>query len=287
MAPHPYQKPQISVIIPVYNRAWAAPRAVRSVLAQTVPASQLIVVDDGSTDDLKGALEGFGDALRLIRRDNRGPAAARNLGVAKSQGDLIAFLDSDDEWLPDKLARQTARYDPGKPDFLCHTNEIWLRNGREVRQKPRHTKQGGRFFERALELCLISPSACLMTRSLFDRVGGFDESLPAAEDYDLWLRVLALISVDFVPEALTIKHGGHADQLSVCVPAIDRFRIKALLKIINDPAVPPEYRTAAIRALGKKCRIMAAGCRKRGKSEDAFAYEALAAQHDLSSGQSQ
>jgi glycosyltransferase involved in cell wall biosynthesis len=249
-------------------------------MAQTFAVHEVIVVDDGSTDDLERELQDFIPPARVIRRPNGGPAAARNLGVASSSGELIAFLDSDDEWLPRKLERQIALYDPRRPDFLCHTDEIWVRNGRVVRQKARHRKQGGRFFERALELCLISPSACVISRSLFESVGGFDESLPAAEDYDLWLRVLARMPVDFVPEALTIKHGGRPDQLSVCVPAIDRFRIKAIVKILDGGELSPEYREAAIRALAEKCRIMAAGRRKRGNEDEALAYERLAARYE-------
>jgi hypothetical protein len=190
---------------------------------------------------------------------------------------LIAFLDSDDEWLPEKLCRQVERFDEQKPLFVCHTDELWLRDRREVSQKAIHRKQSGRFFERALERCLISPSAVMMSRPLLDTVGWFDESLPAAEDYDLWLRITAFHEVDFVPERLVVKYGDQPDQLSRTIPAIDRFRIRAICKILEDPRLAPAYRDAAVQELAKKCHIMASGCTKRGNHQEAHYYRELAA----------
>jgi len=112
----------------------------------------------------------------------------------------------------------------------------------------------------------------MIARTLLDRVGWFDEDLPAAEDYDLWLRVTAFHEVGFVPERLVIKHGGAADQLSQTTPAIDRFRIRAILKILEEPNLSSEYREAAIRELVKKCHIVASGCIKRGKRQEADTY---------------
>jgi GT2 family glycosyltransferase len=145
-----------------------------------------------------------------------------------------------------------------------------------VRQKKIHAKQGGRFFKRALERCLISPSSVIIARSLFDRIGYFDESLPAAEDYDLWLRITAYYDVEFIPERLIIKHGGSPDQLSETIPAIDRFRIQAILKILNDPELKSDYRRAATLELIRKCHIVALGCKKKGKLEEAEHYIELA-----------
>ncbi len=151
-----------------------------------------------------------------------------------------------------------------------------MRDGKEVRQKRIHTKQGGKFFERALERCLISPSSVMIARAVFDRIGCFDESLTAAEDYDLWLRVTAYYEVVFIPERLVIKHGGSPDQLSETTPAIDRFRIQAILKILRDPELRSDYRRAAIRELIRKCGIVASGCKKKGKNREAEHYLDLA-----------
>lgn len=270
----------VSVIIPTYNRAGVIGRALRSVLAQSYRDVELIVVDDGSTDGTSSVLEQFRSHVTVLCQPNRGVASARNLGLVHARGELIAFLDSDDEWLPDKLARQVERYGEaygaGDRAFVCHTDEIWLRNGKPVRQKKIHRKQGGLFFERALERCLISPSAVMLSRNLLDRVGRFDENLPAAEDYDLWLRITAFHSVEYVPEPLVVKHGGHADQLSLTVPAIDRFRIKAIEKIVADPRLSAQYRQAARAELVRKCAIVAAGAAKRGHDADADYYRELA-----------
>lgn len=247
-------------------------RAIRSVLGQTFRDFELIVVDDGSTDSTADLLQTFEGKVRVQFQKKRGVSAARNLGIDCSLGNLLAFLDSDDEWLPEKLAVQTGLYDRKNSFFICHTNEIWMRNHREVPQKNIHLKQGGRFFPRALERCLMSPSSVVISRPLLDHVGWFDEDLPAAEDYDLWLRVTAFHEVSFVPEKLVIKHGGRSDQLSMVTPAIDRFRIRAILKILENPALSCDYREAAERELVRKCLIVASGCMKRGNKQEAASY---------------
>ncbi len=173
-----------------------------------------------------------------------------------------------------------ALYDGCDPCFVCHTDEIWYRNGREVRQKPIHEKQGGRFFERALERCLISPSSVMMAKRLLDDVGWFDETLPAAEDYDLWLRVTAFHGVHFVREPLVVKHGGNGDQLSETTPAIDRFRIQAIMKILQNPLLSETYQKAAAAELIRKCRIVESGCKKRGKTSEAETYVELARKYE-------
>lgn len=268
--------PLVSVIIPTFNRAAVIETAVRSVLAQTYANYELIVVDDGSDDGTPELLAHYSGKLTLLVQRNRGVSAARNAGIACSSGELIAFLDSDDEWTPDKLAKQVALFHEGDFGFICHTDEIWMRDGKEVPQKEIHRKQGGGFFERALERCLISPSSVMLSRTLLDSVGGFDEDLPAAEDYDLWLRITAFHDVRFVPEPLVVKHGGRPDQLSVVTPAIDRFRIRAIEKVLRHPDLCDEHRRAAISELVRKCRIVASGCVKRGKVSEAKQYRELA-----------
>jgi glycosyltransferase involved in cell wall biosynthesis len=274
--------PLVSVIIPSYNRAHLLERAINSVLRQTFTEFELIFVDDGSTDSTPDVMRKFQDRLIEIRQEHAGVSAARNAGIQHSSGQLLAFLDSDDEWYPDKLNRQVGMYNEESLFFICHTDETWMRNGKEVRQKKIHAKQGGRFFKRALERCLISPSSVIIARSLFDRIGYFDESLPAGEDYDLWLRITAYYEVEFIPEPLIIKHGGSPDQLSETIPAIDRFRIKSIMKIIADPELKPDYRLAAIGELNRKCHIVALGCKKKGKIQEAEHYIELARKYDSS-----
>ena len=269
--------PITSVIIPTYNRWPLVVEAVDSVLAQSFQDIEIIVVDDGSTDGTTNRLAKFDGRLRLFTTTRRGVAAARNFGVSQAQGCYVAFLDSDDLWLPGKLQTQIAFLDRHPEIQICQTDEIWVRNGVRVNPKAMHRKPSGDIFVRSLDLCLISPSAVMMTRELFQRIGGFDESFPVCEDYDLWLRVTSVYSVPLIPEALVVKRGGHADQLSRSLWGMDRYRVLALQKILRSglDGVP---RTAARDVLRRKVLILAQGARKRGKEQEARDYEATLAE---------
>jgi glycosyltransferase involved in cell wall biosynthesis len=266
---------RVSVTIPTYNRAAWVTEAVASVQAQTYRDFELLVVDDGSTDETGETLASSGDEIKVLRREERGGvSAARNLGARAASGDWLAFLDSDDLWLPDKLALQV-EYLRAHPDLaICQTGETWIRNGVRVNPPETCRKAGGNIFLASLGRCLVSPSAVMLHRRLFEEVGGFDESLPAAEDYDLWLRIAWRHPVGLVPEPLVIKRGGHPDQLSRQW-GLDRFRIRALMKLLEEPGLPLEYRQAAHRTLAEKCRIYAQGCEKRGRWGEAREYEAI------------
>ncbi len=254
--------PGVSVIIPTYNRAPLLARALASVLSQTQPPQEIIVIDDGSDDGTAALLRQRYPAVRYLQQSNRGVSAARNAGIGQAQGEWIALLDSDDEWLPAKLERQLqlAHRSPAAP--LVHSDEIWIRNGRRVNQMDKHAKAGGWIFQRCLPLCAISPSAALIRRSLFDEVGHFDESLPACEDYDLWLRICSRYPVLYSPEALIRKYGGHEDQLSRKHWGMDRFRIRALDKILQQSHLQGEDRQAALAMLRQKLAILLKGARK-------------------------
>ena len=256
----------ISAIIPTYNRAWCVREAVDSVLAQRGAELECIVVDDGSTDGTRETLQGL--PIRYIRQSNRGPAAARNVGIAEAKGEFLAFLDSDDLWRRDKCAAQ-ARHLREQPEvLLVHCNERWIRRGRHLNQGKRHARGGGDQFERSLELCCISPSAVAARRELFDRVGLFDESFPVCEDYEFWLRVTARHPVGFLPEVLVTKRGGHADQLSRRVEHLDFWRIKAIGSILAAGALKEAQAAAARRELDKKVRVYKNGLLKRGKVKE-------------------
>ena len=264
---------RVSVVIPTYNRAEFVREAIASVLQQDYPEVELIVVDDGSRDGTASVVAGFGPAVRYLWQENRGVSAARNRGVAVSTWDLIAFLDSDDLWAPRKVSAQVAYFKAHPEAQACHTDEVWIRRGVRVNERRIHRKQGGWQFLESLPRCLISPSAIMMRRRLWEGLGGFDESLPACEDYDLWLRLTAVTPVGFLPDRLVTKRGGHADQLSRTTPALDRYRIRALEKALAT-RLPTDHRRAVLEHLVAKCRIVAQGARKRQHAERLACYAA-------------
>lgn len=264
----------VSVIISTYNRQAYVREAIESVLSQTYSPFELLVVDDGSTDNTSALLKAYQGRVDVLSQANRGVSAARNLGIRSARGAFIALLDSDDYWQPDKLALQMDWFDAHPEALICQTEEIWIRNGVRINPGVRHKKQAGHIFEPSLALCLISPSAVMMRTTLLEEVGLFDESLPACEDYDLWLRITCKYPVGLVKTPAIVKRGGHADQLSA-MRELDKYRIHAIVKILQKGVLSAAQRTAAIKMLTRKCRIYATGCRKRGRVEEAQAYMAL------------
>ena len=274
MAQHS-KKPLVTVIIPTYNRGWILQEAIDSVLDQDFSDYELIVVDDGSSDNTREILGAYGDRITVLRQPNRGVSAARNRGINEAAGQLIAFLDSDDLWLPGKLSTQVEFFEDNADAVINQTQEIWIRNGQRVNPKKRHHKFSGMIFERSLALCLVSPSAVMIKKSLLEAVGGFDENLPACEDYDLWLRISCRYSVHLIDIALIIKRGGHDDQLSKAA-GLDKYRIQSLMKLIDGDLLTPQQYRAAVLALREKIKVYAGGCRKRGRQEEAEYFTGLA-----------
>ena len=266
-----FPMPSVSVVIPTYNRKTVLPRAIDSVLAQKGADFELIIVDDGSTDNTHHLIESRSpfSVPRVFRQENKGPAAARNLGIREAKGKWIAFLDSDDEWKPGKLKAQLEFFAAHTKYLICQTEEIWVRNGTRVNPMKKHQKFGGQIFEKCLPLCIVSPSAVMMHRKLFDEIGLFDESLPACEDYDLWLRIAAKHPIGLIEKPYIMKYGGHADQRSREFPAMDQFRIRSLAKILSQNILTPEQSVAVRKTLEEKAKIYIEGALKRGKKEEA------------------
>ncbi len=270
--------PEVSVIIPAYNRCAMLVEAIDSVLAQSTPAFELIVIDDGSTDGTieTGHLSRSAETMRIERIDHRGPAAARNRGVAIARAPLVAFLDSDDLWSPTKLERQLGfmRDNPGCA--ISQTGEIWIRNGQRVNPGRRHRKRAGDIFIDSLRTCLVGMSSVMMRADLFRSSGGFDEQMTAAEDYDLWLRILIDHEAGLLDGALVTRRAGHPDQLSAMTPALDRFRILALTKLLAGDRLSLARRASVVEVLAEKCRIYAGGLVRRGRLDEARRYQWLA-----------
>jgi len=264
-------QPDISVIIPTYNRAHILPRALDSVLAQTQLPIEIIVVNDGSTDGTKSVLSNY-PGLKIMDQQHSGVSAARNIGLEHTNGEWIAFLDSDDEWLPEKLEQQWAAI-CNDDKLICHTEEIWIRNGQRVNPMKKHQKFGEYIYEKCLPLCVISPSSVMIHRSVFHDVGLFDETLEVCEDYDLWLRICAKYSVLFIDEPLMVKYGGHEDQLSRKHWGMDRFRVKALEKMLDSEELKEDLRRATIEMLILKCKIIINGMKKRRKDVEAKEWQ--------------
>ena len=273
--------PRVSAIIPTYNRKAFVREAVASVLDQTYGDYELIVVDDGSEDGTEEALQHYDEKLQFVYQANQGVSVARNHGLALAQGEFIAFLDSDDLWLPEKLGVQVSCMDEHPGEQICYTDEIWIRRGVRVNPRKKHAKYSGEIYPQCLPLCIISPSSALMRRGLFEEVGGFDPDFPVCEDYDLWLRVAARFPVFFIPQRLIVKRGGHPGQLSQQGWGNDHYRVKALVKILEGGVLTESMRGLTIQELHRKCRILINGFRKRGKEGEAQEYEEIAARYPL------
>lgn len=262
--------PNVSVIIPVYNRERLIQRALDSVLDQSSLPDEVIVVDDGSTDRTREVLERYNDRITVVSLpENSGPARARNEGVRYARNDWIAFLDSDDAWDTDKLSRQVA-YLQRYPFYeIVQSDEKWIRNDVQVNQCNHHRKSAGWIFDRSLERCMISPSAVLVKKSLLIRYGNFDESYPVCEDYDLWLKISRYHPIGFVPGFSVVKYGGHGDQLSRSYAAVDRFRVSTLKSLLEIEHVP-EFSEKIAAVLEKKLKILLKGYEKRQKDKEAI-----------------
>jgi len=254
----------ISVVIPTYNRRQTIGRSIDSVLNQTLFPSEIIVVDDGSTDGTSDYIQSNFPSIRLLQQSNKGVSSARNMGIRSSNSDWVALLDSDDEWFPKKLEKQVMTLSQNLDIKFCHTEEIWIRNGVRVNQMKKHQKYGGHIFNKCLDMCRISPSSVLFHRSILDDVGYFDKDQKVCEDYDLWLRITAKYPVLYIDESLIKKYGGHEDQLSKVKDGIESHRIKVLEKLIMQKFTSVQ-KNVMLKMLIKKLTIFSIGAQKRGK----------------------
>ena len=269
--------PGVSVVIPTHNRRKTLTGAVESVRSQTFRDWELLIVDDGSSDGTYRDWSESGDPrIRCLRTEHRGVSAARNLGIQQARFPWIAFLDSDDTWLPKKLETQLKALESNPDHLAVHSDEIWIRRGRRVNPKKIHRKYGGWVYRYSLPRCVISPSSILVSRKLLDRCGAFDEDFAVCEDYELWLRMFARHPIWFVDRPLLVKTGGHADQLSRSTWGLDRFRLRAMLKTDESGILSLQQEAWTAAEIVRKSEILAGGCEKRGRMEEASYYRSLA-----------
>jgi glycosyltransferase involved in cell wall biosynthesis len=280
-------QPKISVIIPTYNRAAFLSEAIQSVLDQeyfedrsSVPLFELLVIDDGSADQTKEIVRAFGENIKYFYQEHKGISVARNQGLKFSSGEFIAYLDSDDLWLKNKMRAQMSFMEAYPKAMVCYSEEIWMRKGVCVNPGKKHKKYTGWIFERVLPLCLLSLSSALFRRDLFETVGCFDEELPACEDYDFGIRIACRYPIHLIEQPLIIKRGGHPDQLSKKYWGMDRFRVYALEKAL-ELELTPEQRRGVRKELAKKCQILVKGFQKRKKDEELQKYLSLIQKYRL------
>lgn len=257
----------VSAIIPTFNRASLLSRAVESVMSQSYADWNLWVVDDGSNDGTAELLNAYSDSrINTLRIPHKGVSAARNAGVraSRGRGDLLAFLDSDDEWLPAKLERQLEYWSQNPHVSLVYSSEIWIRGGRRVNPPKRYGGLSGRILIPSMRACVISPSTAMMKREIFEELGGFDESYPVCEDYDLWLRLCSRHEVGWIPEPLVTRHGGRPDQLSESTPAMDYWRVKAMAHLNETASLSADEHAVLEEEIVRRGRVLLKGYRSRG-----------------------
>ena len=259
---------EISVIIPTYNRCDLLKRAINSVIKQTITPKEIIIVDNGSTDQTYQMVSSLFPEINYFIEKKRGVSAARNKGILESKSKWIAFLDSDDAWKPTKLEKQM-EYSVFNQDKyrIIHTDETWYRNKKFLNQLKKHKKSGGNIFKNSLQLCCISPSSVLLKKQIFDDYGLFDENLEVCEDYDMWIRITAKEEVGFLDSPLVLQYGGHSDQLSKKFWGMDRFRIKSLEKNLKNEHFSKSQKINVLDTLIEKLTIVSDGALKRENKE--------------------
>jgi glycosyltransferase involved in cell wall biosynthesis len=247
---------KISVIIPTYNYGRFIAEAILSALSQTLPVSEIVVVDDGSTDDTRAIVERVGANVKYVHQPNRGVCAARNLGVRESTGEIIAFLDADDVWGPTKLEKQVSRLNADTEIGLVHCGirEFEDETNRTLRLFVEGIEEGAAesllLFERPL--VNVSGSVIITTRKAFETVGGFDTRMKVSEDWDFCYRVARRFKVAFVAEPL-VNYRVHGAAAHLNVENMEQGLLMFYEKAFTDPTIARWRR----RAYGNFHKVMA------------------------------
>lgn len=243
--------PRVSVVIPTYNSGAIAVEAVESVLAQTYQDLEIVVVDDGSTDNTEQAIRQFGDRVRYLKQENQGVSAARNTGIKHSRGEYIAFLDSDDLWAPDKLAEEVPWLDADPTLGLVYCDWAVV-SGADVLHASyleNLPASSGYVFDGLVQSGFILTSGVVVRRTCLEDVGDFDKALAIAQDYDLWLRISYRWKVQLVTKRLFTKRNLDGS-LSSNLAKTAQERITLFQKILRKlPSMPPRSRRLVHRQM--------------------------------------
>jgi glycosyltransferase involved in cell wall biosynthesis len=268
---------EISVVIPTYNYGRFVREAIDSVLAQTRAPLEIIVVDDGSTDGTEQIVRAFGDRVRYLWQQNAGVGAARNTGIAHARGEYIAFIDSDDIWLPEKLAKQLARFDADPALGLVYSGAERF-DGSGTLSVALDGIEGWIAPELLrLERSVISSgSGMMLPKRVVEEVGGFDADLQPSEDWDFCYRVALRHRIGFVPEVL-VRYRQHGGGLHLDVPGMERAMMLALEKAFASHN--PDIQSQRRRTYGRMHRILA-GCYFRRGAVRSFLQHMLASLRD-------
>ncbi|HUR62092.1 MAG TPA: glycosyltransferase family A protein [Candidatus Thermoplasmatota archaeon] len=249
LARPPTAVPAVSVILPTHDRARLLARSAGSVLSQSFRDLELLVVDDASTEDLRAALAPLDDGrLRIVRLDQRaGGAGARNAGLAHARAPLVAFQDSDDEWLPRKLELQVAALAAHPEAAVCYT-AFWRESGpkRVFYPKPEDTVREGDLHRVLLERNLVTTAATLVRRAALDEAGGFDATMPRYQDWDLWVRISRRHPFTYLDEPLLVQYH-QPDSISANAAARLEARLRMLEKYRGDMQRFPGVRQRQLR----------------------------------------
>ncbi len=258
---------KVSVVIPTFNRAHCICKAIDSVISQTYSNTEIVVIDDGSSDNTREVLEKYGSAVCYFYQENKGIAGARNAGIRKSTGEYIAFLDSDDYWKPEKLERQMALFDEHREYGLVASRCASVRLDGSYREKNRPGKSGWVLNDLFVKN-FIRTSSAVIRKGCFDAIGLFDESLTECEEYDLWLRIAAAYPVGFIDDSLAV-YVDNPDGISTDSLAGRLFRLQVLEKEYLQKKIPPKMYA---RRIADTCHYIGRHYLKRGQKEEGRAF---------------
>jgi glycosyltransferase involved in cell wall biosynthesis len=249
--------PAVSVVVPTYNAAKYLPDAVQSVLSQSFADAEVIVVDDGSTDDTAAVMSRFGSPVQCVRQENRGVAEARNRGLKHSRGRYVAFLDADDTWLPNKLERQLQALAGGLGQRACYSAYTICNEALEPLAVQRSLRSGSALEDLLLRGNVIG-NICtvLCERALFTGVGGFDADLSQCADWDMWIRLAPVTEFLYLDEPL-VNYRQHGASMSRRPDLLERDSLRVLEKGFGLPTVPAAVRTRRRAAYGRNYMVLA------------------------------